>query len=254
MPLVGVIVYSVFSSAAAEGDFDHTHALYGHVLRTYVMDGLVDYAALKASPGDLNRYLDGLAVVSELEFRSWTGEERLSYLINLYNAQTLKLIIDHYPLKSIKDIGNVLKGPWKQRVVRLFGEIITLEHLEHEIIRKDFNEPRVHFALVCAALGCPPLREEPFVPERLDEQLEEQGRLFMADESKNFVDAERRVVRLSPIFDWFEEDFVMKSGTVLAFVAPYFPEDQGRWLLKGGFPIEYTHYDWSLNDRSQRKK
>lgn len=131
--------------------FDHTHSAYGTLLRAHVVEGRVDYKALKAAPAALNGYLDVLAAVTKADFETWTQSQQLAYYFNLYNAATLKLIVDHYPVKSIKDIGGILSSPWDQRVVRLFGRAITLNNLEHDILRKDYNEPRLHMALVCAA-------------------------------------------------------------------------------------------------------
>jgi hypothetical protein len=152
-------------------------------------------------------------------------------------------------VESIKKIGSRWKGPWKQEVVSLFGEKVTLDHVEHDMIRKDYKEPRVHFALVCAARSCPPLRGEPYVPEKLDEQLEDQGRTFMNTPSKNRVDLESQTVYLSRIFKWFGGDFEEASGSVLAFVRPYFPKDISKQLEDGKFAVEYMDYDWALNDR-----
>ena len=229
--------------------FDHSHALFGKVLRTFVEGGSVDYAALEQNPADLKAYLGQLASVSKTEFGKWTEPEQIAFLSNLYNAATLQLIIDHYPVKSIKKIGGRWKGPWKQEVVSLFGEKVTLDHVEHDLLRKDYKEPRIHFALVCAARSCPPLRGEPYTPDKLDEQLEDQGRNFMNTPSKNRVDLENRTVYLSRIFKWFSGDFEEASGSVLAFVRPYFPEDLSRQLEEGEFAVEYTDYDWDLNDR-----
>ena len=225
-----------------------THALWARVLSKHVANERVNYEALQADPKELDQYLDAMAAVTEAEFNAWPVPEQLAYLINLYNATTLKLIIDHYPVESIKKIGSVLKGPWDQPVVRLFGETTSLGKVEHKILRKKYTEPRVHFALVCAARGCPPLRGEPFVAERLEEQLEDQGRRFLATAHKNSVDAPAGVVSLSPIFKWFEGDFVKKSPSVLAFVQPYFPAGTPQDLAVGGYKIKYTSYDWSLND------
>jgi rSAM/selenodomain-associated transferase 2 len=221
--------------------FDHSHALYAEALGAHVRDGRVDYAALKAAPARLDAYLDGLAAVSAEEFRGWPRAERLAYLLNLYNAQTLRLVLDHHPVKSIKDIGGFLKGPWDQPVVRLFGGKVTLDHLEHEVIRPRYKEPRIHFALVCAAKGCPPLRGTPYDARTLEADLEDQLRRFLEDRDKNRRDAASRTLHLSPIFDWYESDFAENAGSVAAYLAPYFPGSDG-------FRIRYTRYDWSLND------
>ncbi|ACB73597.1 DUF547 domain-containing protein [Opitutus terrae] len=229
--------------------FDHSHALFDRVLKAQVRDGRVNYAALQAAPKPLDDYLAQLAAVTTTEFDGWSQPERLAFLINLYNAATLKLIIDHYPVKSIRSIGWLPGAAWKQEGVEVFGRKISLDELEHGIIRRDYREPRVHFALVCAARGCPPLREETFVGAHLDAQLEDQGKRFLGTAAKNRVDAASRIVYLSPIFKWFAEDFGGTDGAVLQFVAPFLSEEARRVLAAGDCKISYTDYDWSLNDQ-----
>ena len=240
-----------FARVAPAADFDHSHALLDKVLKAHVKDALVNYPALKASPKDLNAYLDQLAAVTEADFQKWPEQQQLAFLMNLYNAATLRLIIDNYPIASIKKIGGLLSGPWKQEVVRLFGQTTTLEHLEHQILRKKYTEPRVHFAIVCAAKGCPPLRAEAFVADKLDAQLDEQGRIFLGTKEKNRVEAGTRTLYLSPIFKWFSEDFEKKSGTVVKFVTPFFTADDQK-TLRADWKISYTDYDWSLNVQPTR--
>jgi hypothetical protein len=230
--------------------FDHTHTSFDRILKQQVHDGSVNYAALKAAPAALDSYLASLAAVSENDFGGWPEKERLAFLINLYNAATLKLIVANYPIKSIRSIGWLPGAAWKQEGVALFGKKVSLDEVEHGIIRKNYADARVHFALVCAARGCPPLRAEPFVAARLDAQLDEQGRIFMSQPEKNRVDAAGRTVYLSQIFKWFSGDFETASGTVLKFVTPFFSADAQRALAGGDFKIEFTDYDWSLNDRS----
>lgn len=231
---------------ATVGAFDHDHALYGTVLSQHVKKGLVNYGALKAGADELHRYLDEAAAVTRVEFDGWTEPRRLAFLINLYNASTLELVARHYPVGSIKDIGTFLRGPWKQECVRLWGTTTTLDHVEHDVLRRDFKEPRVHFALVCAARSCPPLRSEPFVGDRLEAQLVDQGREFLRQTSKNRVEPGTRTLFLSPIFQWFKSDFTASKDSVAAFVAPYLPAGSPGQLE--GYRIRYTVYDWRLND------
>ncbi len=227
---------------------DQSDKPYRDVLNTYVKDGLVDYFGLKSNPKDLNQYLEHTASISKETFDGWSKNEQLAFLINLYNAQTLDLITDNYPIKSIKDIAIDSGGPWEQPTVTLLGEKITLNALENEVIRKNYPEPRIHFALVCAALGCPELTGEPYNPETLDTQLEKQTRLFLMDSDKNSIDLRNKVLLLSPIFDWFKEDFILQSGSVIEFVSPYFDNKVTR-----EYSIEYTNYNWALNDLSSKK-
>lgn len=225
--------------------FDPTHAQFDRVLRAHVRAGAVDYAALRAAPGPLNEYLAALATVTEADFRRWPEPERLAFLLNLYNAATLKLVVDHYPVSSIKDIGGFLRGPWKLEVVRVFGRVTTLDHVEHVLIRQRYPEPRIHFALVCAAKGCPPLRSEAYVGARLEEQLADQAKRFLAESAKNRIVATENTVYLSPLFRWYGSDFENKHGSVLAALKPYWPADPPSGYES--FKVRYSDYDWSLN-------
>ncbi len=234
--LLGAVAWLPASGFAQE--FDPAHARFDAVLNAHVTDGQVDYKALKAALEELNAYLDELAAVPEAQFRSWTEPRQIAFLANLYNAATLKLIVDHYPVKSIKDIGSLFKGPWDQPVVRLFGRTITLNNLEHDILRKEYNEPRLHMALVCAAKGCPPLRSEAFVGERLDEQLADQSRIYLASPTGLQLDRAKGEARISAIFKWYGKDF----PSVPAFVARYSGQNMD------GLKIRYLDYDWSLNE------
>jgi hypothetical protein len=227
--------------------FDHSHAFLAKVLQQHVTNGLVNYSALKQDRKHLNSYLREVAMVEESDFKEWRREQQLAFLINLYNASVLKLIIDHYPVNSVKNIGGWFGRPWDVEVVPLFGSVSTLSYLEHELLRK-YNEPRIHFALVCGASGCPELRAEPYVPERLDAQLSDQGRKFLHDRTKNHVDADSRTLYLSPIFKWFADDFKKQSGSVVKFVQRFRPE-----LPDAQWRIRYTDYSWSLNDSSARR-
>ncbi len=241
--LVSLLAASFITIGAAQA-FDHTHSEFTEVLRVHVKGATVDYAALKKSPGKLESYLASAAAVKESDFQTWTEARQIAFLANLYNAATLKLIIDHYPVKSIKDIGGLLSSPWKQPVVGLFGEKVTLDHVEHGLLRKNYSEPRVHFAVNCASVGCPNLRAEAFQADRLDAQLDEQARLFLSDKTRNRV--EGGTLYLSPIFDWFAADFT-KAGSVADFVAPYFPSEDRKAVVSGELKIRYTDYNWSLN-------
>lgn len=249
---ISVLGFTMLPSSGA--GFDQTHQLFDDVLHRYVKNARVDYADLKAHPQELSRYLDDIATVTESDFKQWNEKQQLAFLINAYNAYTLKLIVDHYPIKSIKDIGHIWSGPWDQPVVRLFGNTITLNAIEQGMLRKDYHEPRIHFTLVCASIGCPPLRSEAYTARRLDEQLSDQARRFMTDRGKNRVDAANHAIYLSPIFKWYGADFQKKSGSVPQFLAPYWPEKERAAVEKlgpGNFEIRYTDYDWSLNQQAK---
>lgn len=237
------------TGTATAAEFDHLHRRWTDVLAHQVKDGLVDYSALKAQPAKLNAYLVTLAEVPQAEFARWTERQRLAFLCNAYNAATVRLIVDHYPVKSIKDLGGLFSSPWERPVVKLFGAVHTLDQLEHRMIRPQFREPRIHFALVCAARGCPPLRAEAYIEERLDEQLADQARKFLASPEKNRLDEVTGTLHLSPIFKWYGDDFGRDTDSVLRALKPYWPKASAAALSKGGFRIRYTDYDWSLNEQ-----
>lgn len=224
-------------AVSAQAQASNIHDNYNKVLKTYVKDGKVNYVALKQNRAQLDNYLENLAKVDKSTFNSWSKNKQLAYLINLYNADTLQLIIDHYPVKSIKDIGSIFNGPWDQKVVHLFGKTITLNNLEHDIIRKQYKEPRIHMALVCAAIGCPPLRSEAYTASSLDKQLADQSRTYLASPKGMRIDEKNGKVYLSKIFDWYGGDF----PSVPKFVQQYSGKDIS------GLSRGWIKYNWKLN-------
>ncbi|HET7289717.1 MAG TPA: DUF547 domain-containing protein [Thermodesulfobacteriota bacterium] len=234
-------------NAEPSSAFDHAYAVYGSVLSVYVKNGLVDYSGLKSDPGGLRSFLESTERVQRREFESWPRREQLAFLINVYNARTLELVIDNYPVKSIKDTGSGGKGPWDRPIVKVFGETITLNELENGTIRKNYKEPRIHFALVCAAMGCPPLLDKPYAGAGLDAQLETRTKKFLSDTGKNSLDEKSKTLRLSPIFEWYAGDFEAEAGSVAGFLKEYY-----GGLPLDGYIIVYTDYDWSLNDNSDK--
>jgi hypothetical protein len=239
--------------ASAPEVFDQTHSRYAGVLRQFVSNGRVDYVALRAKPGELNTYLEGLAAVKPADFAGWTPENRLALLLNLYNAWTLRLIADHYPVKSIRDIGTLPGAAWRELIVRFGGQIMSLDHLENKVIRANYHDPRIHLALVCAAMGCPPLRSDPYQGSQLDRQLADQGRTFLATPEKNRFDPDKCKLWLSPIFKWYKEDFTGGGQSLQDFVRPYLPEASRHALGSSpGVKIAYTDYDWALNEWSRQ--
>ncbi len=240
MCLSGVFLFSLLSLSCLAQEADELHGEYDAILKVHVSGGLVDYRSLRQKPERLIRYLSALDRVPEKDFNKWTDAEQLAFLINIYNAATLKLIIDNYPVKSIKDIGGWFSGPWKQKVVPLFGRKLTLNHLEHEIIRKQYREPRIHMALVCAAKGCPPLRPEAYSGEKLNSQLDDQARIYLRSPAGLQIDRRRGTASISAIFKWFADDF----ASIEKFVEKYSGENLS------GMKIKHLDYDWSLNDKN----
>ena len=246
MPLLIALAAALAGPATVE--FDHTHGQLDALLDRYVLGGLVDYTGLKENRAPLDAYLKGAGSVPPATFQGWSTDQQLAFLINVYNATTLQLIIDNYPVDSIKSLGSLLGSPWDKKCVLLFGKTISLDTLEHKIIRKNYAEPRIHFALVCAAKGCPPLRAGAFRGDQLDQQLNGQARAFLASAEKNHIDRDKKQLWLSPIFKWYRKDFEAASNSLTAFVAPYMGAAEGPAVLEG-FDVAFTEYDWSLNDR-----
>ena len=247
----------VQGEVAAPDSFNHNP--FDEVLKAYVDErGMVDYARLKET-GALDPYLQRLA---QTDPSSLDEEERLAFWINAYNAQTLKLILDNYPVESIRRITPVsvpgtsvnipgVNDPFDLDFATIGGETYSLNDIEHGTIRERFDEPRIHFALVCAAMSCPKLRREAYTGAALDQQLDDQARTFLHDEAKNEIPASESTIRLSKIFDWFGGDFGRTKAQRQAFLAPYFEGDVRQKLEAGAYAIEFVDYDWVLNDQAR---
>lgn len=222
------------------------HSIYAELLATYVNDGRVNYDGFKREEAQLNQYLD---VLKNIDPKQLSHNEQFAFYANAYNAWTIKLILSKYPdIKSIKELGIFKTGPWKKKVVSLRGEKISLDHIEHDILRPRFKDPRVHFAINCAALSCPPLKSEPYHGDRLDKQLDEATIAFINNPKRTYLDGDTLYV--SKIFDWFAEDF---NHDPYRFVLKY---TEGNFKAelearKGKIKVKYLHYDWSLNNKPQ---
>lgn len=174
-------------------------------------------------------------------------EEKLVFWINAYNIMAVKMVLDHYPVKSVKDAGGILYPVWKLPVGIVGGQERTLNEIEHDILRK-MDDPRIHVAIVCASLSCPDLRPEAYTVERLHEQLNDQMKRFLANEQKGLhVDESKQRVYLSSIFKWFADDFEEKGG-VRPFLARYAPEPLADFLNNNKFRVSYLDYNWNLNE------
>ncbi len=223
------------------------HAALTMLLKKHVKDGVVDYPALGKERGALTAYLETLHKVDEKTLGAQPKDAQLAFYLNLYNAETLALLLDHPGVKSIRDVGGE-QGPWKLPRVKLFGQTRTLDELEHEIIRKRYPDARVHFALVCAAKGCPKLRSEAYMGARLDAQLDEQARTFLRDTVR--FDDKTRTLTLSQLFEWFASDFVRDQGSVPAYVARYLEPPLAARIKAGTVTLSFQPYDWALNGPS----
>lgn len=223
----------------------------------------VDYSGFKRDSARLTTYLESLAKVPKATFDSWENDDQLAFLINAYNAYTIELILTKYPgINSIRDLGGFFSSPWKKEIAPLLGKNRTLDEIEHELIRggNKYNEPRIHFAVNCASIGCPALREEAYIGARLDLQLEAQTKRFLSDTSRNRMDGD--ILKLSKIFDWYGEDFESAgktrqswrgTSTLNEFILLYkdalkLSPQQVSALVQGNANIEFLEYDWALND------
>lgn len=241
-------------------DFDHSQ--WSYLLEQHVkqIDGWgvtrVNYAGMLADRSSLRDYLDDLAEIDRGVFNSWPESDQLAFLINTYNAWTIELILTEYPdIDSIREFGFLFWSPWRRKSVSLFGEQVSLNDIEHRMIRgwDKYNEPRIHFAVNCAAIGCPALRAEAYEGYRLDQQLEDATRLFLSDRRRNYFANNQLFV--SRIFYWYEEDFqqgwigVNSVGEFLARYADVLDLDSGMAtaLMDGKLRIRHLRYDWRLN-------
>ncbi|GAC16569.1 DUF547 domain-containing protein [Aliiglaciecola lipolytica] len=216
----------------------------------------VDYAAIKQHHGELRAYLNSLEAVTQDGFKQWNKEQQLAFLINAYNAWTVELILTEYPdLQSIKDLGGLFSSPWSKKFIPLLGKTRSLDDIEHNLIRGSdkYNDPRIHFAVNCASIGCPALLEEAYTGEKLDEQLHAQTVRFLSDKTRNF--AQDNTLNLSSIFKWYGDDFsqgfngamslqqfLLQYSTALALT------DKQRIALKNdAMTINFLDYNWELN-------
>jgi hypothetical protein len=252
-----------FSASALA--FDHSHAAWDALLKKHVTVAAsgnasrVDYAGFLKDRAALKAVIGEGQEVTHAEFDGWTKAQQQAFLINFYNALTIEKILTRYPdIKSIRDFGGVFGNPWKDKFFTLFGQPATLDQVEHETLRKEgaYDEPRVHFAVVCASIGCPMLPRDAFVADKLEAQLEGGMRRFLSDRTRNRYSAQAGKLEVSKIFDWYGRDFekghkgftsVQQALAKYADQLADSPAD--RALVREQKPgIAFLEYDWSLND------
>jgi hypothetical protein len=254
--------------------FDHSHKDWDTVLDAHVHGTLVDYAALSKDSSGLFRYLGQLNSISLAEVEGWSREQQLAFWINAYNAFTVQAILDHYPIKTRTIKGLVvpknsiiqIPGVWKKLQWEVAGESLTLDFIDHGLLRPKFMEPRMHFAIVCASIGCPDLRSEAFTFDQLDTQLEEQTRKYLANPEKGVkFEFDKKRICVSQLFKWYNEDFLVTPNTgfkveqrnekeriTFQFISHFISDPRARELLKSkGTDFDYLSYDWSLNELPQ---
>lgn len=216
---------------------NNIHLLWDELLKKHVSDnGNVNYEGFKSDHKKLLYYIYVLSLVNKNEnFNKLSKNEKLAYWINLYNALTIDLIVRHYPIKSIKDI----KNPWKQRLWIDSNLKYNLDEIEHDILRK-MNEPRIHFAIVCASISCPKLQNQAYTADLIETQLTKATKEFLADNTKNEIG--KNELKLSKIFKWFNKDFET-NGTVIDFINQY-----TTTTISEDAKINYKNYNWNLNE------
>ncbi len=242
----------IFKQLSAQAD---EHKLFTTILNKYASNGLVNYKDLK-NDKDLEKYLEVLSNINPEEFNDDNSE--LAFWINAYNAFTLKVIVDNYPLESINDlhfggliIGSILgKTIWDDDLFLINGNKYSLNDIEHDIIRKKFNEPRIHFAVVCASISCPPLLNEAYEGYKIDEQLENQAIAFFNDETKNRFDSNKRIAEISKIMSWYESDFGDSDSDVLLYISKFINKEIAEDILNklDDWEVDHLSYDWGLNE------
>ncbi|MDA0346983.1 MAG: DUF547 domain-containing protein [Verrucomicrobia bacterium] len=268
-----VLSLTLFLGHGLVAGFDHSHKDWDTILGTHVHGALVDYASLSDESTLLSNYLNQLNSVSLQEMDDWSREQQMAFWINAYNAFTVQAVLDHYPIKTRTIKGLVvprnsiiqIPGVWKKLQWKVAGELLTIEYIEHGILRPKFNEPRMHFAIVCASIGCPDLRPEAFTFDQLDRQLEEQTRKYLTNAEKGVkFDFEKTSVCVSQLFKWYTDDFLVTPDTgfkvernnekeriAFQFISYFITEPRARRLLQSKHTdLDFLSYDWSLNEFS----
>ncbi len=267
-----LLAAALLPAVPALAQTDHAHKAWDVLVKKHVIPlqggkaSQVRYAGFKQDEAALKSYTEALSRVGEAEFKAFSKPQQMAFLINAYNAFTVQLILTRYPdLKSIRDLGGTFSSPWKQKFFKLLGQDAWLDQIEHEMLRKKgvYDEPRVHFAVNCASIGCPALREEAFTADKLDAQLEEQALRFLSDRSRNRYNAQRESLEVSKIFDWFKEDWqsgykgIGKEQAPVTSREQYFGKyaklltekpDEQKMVAEGKAELRFLDYDWNLND------
>lgn len=250
--LLGGLALGAAPAVAAPPDYSAWSAV---LERHYDPARGMRYAALKArDAATLDQIRRQMATV---DVASLSKQDQLAYWINLYNISVVDIVVDAYPVESIRDISTdpiVRLNVFRKPVVAVKGGKLSLDDIENEKIRAAFKDPRIHFAINCAAASCPPIRPEPYVGARIDQQLDDQTRRFLTGKHgvRLTKDGRTLILHTTKIMDWFGEDFDQWGGGKLAFVRRYLPPDQQRQIDAAGkdVEIEYRDYSWKLNDSS----
>jgi hypothetical protein len=238
-----ILSTTTIDCSAQNSQFDH--AVFDQLLKKHVNEnGRVDYQNFSKDQPRLRQYLNSLSRNAP-DTLTWSKAEQLAYWLNLYNAFTTELILDHYPLESIKDIGTKIpivfgNSAWDIEFIHIGKRTYTLDQIENEVLKNNFDEPRVHFALVCAASSCPDLRREAYVADKLESQLNSQAVIFLSNPIKNKIGTDKSTI--SEIFKWYEIEFT-KEGTLVDYLNQF-----TRSTISSNAEIDYFKFDWSLNE------
>ena len=238
-------VILAFSLSGASFAAAPSHSSWSTLLKKNVsVKGRVNYKGFISDSTALNNYLRLLS--NNAPQTSWSQNEKMAFWINAYNAFTVKLVTVYYPVKSIKDIGGKIQipfvnTPWDIKFIKIGDDVLDLNKIEHEQLRKTYGDPRVHFALVCASKSCPILLNTAYTAENLDEQLDQQARVFLSDKTRN--DVTENKPKLSKLFDWYAMDFKTKERSVVDFINIYAPVQ-----ISPDAKLTYFVYDWNLNE------
>ena len=262
--VIGAALLAQATSGVSAQAFDHEYGAYADLLKRHVRFPRVDYLALKGDRGALDRVVAAFDEPAARGESGWTREQRMAFWINAYNAFTLRAIVDHYPIRgslftlqprnSIRQIA----GVWTDMKWQAAGRTVTLDDIEHRILRPTFNDGRIHFAVNCASISCPPLAAEPYRPLTLDAQLDGAARAFLASPEGARVDGD--TLRVTSLFKWYGEDFTphyaqvvpgsraARERGILGVIVRYGARAAADVARRGEAAITYLSYDWSLND------
>lgn len=242
--LIPVLILSITATIPAY-ETENPDSLYDRILERYVTeDGMVDYQAIKEDK-EFEEYIEYLSKTDPDALPS--DKHRLAFWINAYNAFNIKGVLEEYPIQSVLDVG------WFPHSFFIFKKfntqkgMITLRRIER--IFKEFQEPRVHFAIACASMSCPRLRTEAYMTEKLEEQLNDQALTFINNKDKNYLERETNTLYLSSVFKWYENDFIKKGEGIEDYVIQFLNPDDVKYIMDHKVEVKYLDYDWSLNEQ-----
>lgn len=269
MSLIFMSVFIIMIGKSFSNTFDHS--LYDTFLQRFVSNGFVDYNGMQKQRETLNKYLQSIKQVNPNEFENWSNNEQMVFWINAYNAITLEVILINYPIQwgslisrarfpksSIRQINKV----WDTVYIKVMGKELTLNQIEHEILRKKFHDPRIHFVIVCASIGCPKLESRAFYADGLEQRLEQAARNFISDSKQVRLDKKENTFNISSIFEWFKEDFNASATAhqnyknysksergIIEFIVSRLSKEDQQFIFNNQPKIKYLKYDWTLNEK-----